>query len=138
MQQNPNSTLNYAKQWRWLPWHLFCLVMFVAFVRLGIWQVQVSLAPAPAGASVQAWRSMAYGVTWFIFAGIALWFWWRFLQDQRRKDNESDQASQNEADASVPATQPTASPASNPGDSWTEVVDVIGWGDPTADDSKER
>lgn len=75
--------IRYILQQRWLPWHLLWLVAVAGCVWLGMWQLQAAMAPQPEGADTQVWRNYAYALNWLVFAVVALWFWWRFMRDQR-------------------------------------------------------
>lgn len=33
------------------------------------------------------WRNAAYAVEWWVFAGFALWFWWRSVRDEHRRND---------------------------------------------------
>jgi len=92
---------------RWIPWHILCLVLMIAFLRMAQWQWSVASAPHPPGASVQPWRNYAYAVNWVIFTGFVGWFWWRFMSDQRKVDAEQAELEAAEA-ASVAAEQAQA------------------------------
>jgi hypothetical protein len=59
-------------------------------VVLGIWQWRVAGAPHPAGVAVSSWRNYAYAFNWWVFTGVAIWFWWRFMRDQREADLKAD------------------------------------------------
>jgi len=74
--------LQYIAQRRWIPWHLLCVAALVGCVWMARWQWEVATSPMPAGVQVSVWRNYAYAINWVVFAGVAVWFWWRFLRDQ--------------------------------------------------------
>jgi hypothetical protein len=57
---------------RWLVRHLVAIALIVAFVLLGLWQ----LDRAEAGNKL----SYAYTFEWPFFAAFVVFFWWRMLQ----------------------------------------------------------
>lgn len=80
---------------RWIFWHLFCLILVVAMIGLGIWQWRVALSPnMPGGPTPWHPRNLVYAVQWWIFAGFTGWFWFRFLRDQRDAEAAAAQAEQ--------------------------------------------
>ncbi len=87
---------------RWIPWHVFCFTVAGVMIWLGSWQWRVAAAPHPAGVAVSSWRNYAYAFNWWVFTGVAIWFWWRFMRDQRQADVKADaewQAAQAEWEA---------------------------------------
>ena len=84
--------LSYLAQPRWIPWHLFCAAAFAGCLLAAWWQWQAATAPQPAGADIATWRNYAYALNWLIFAGVAIWFWWRFPRDQRRSESGDQSA----------------------------------------------
>lgn len=84
--------IRYALQRRWIGWHLLWAAAFLVCLRLAMWQWDVAGRPHPAGAPVQEWRNYAYAVNWVIFAGVAVWFWWRFLRDQRNEERATPES----------------------------------------------
>lgn len=75
---------------RWIPWHVFCFTIAGVMIWLGTWQWRVAGAPHPAGVAVSSWRNYAYAFNWWVFTGVAIWFWWRFMRDQRQADLKAD------------------------------------------------
>lgn len=69
---------SYVLQPRWIPWHVLCVLISIAFVRLGIWQWDVAHRVQPTHL-----QNAAYAVQWFLFTGFVGFFWWRFMRDQR-------------------------------------------------------
>lgn len=69
---------------RWLGWHVLWILLTAMCLVLSYWQFRVAVAPHIPGAPVQTWRNYAYGANWLVFAGVAVWFWWRFMRDQFR------------------------------------------------------
>jgi hypothetical protein len=47
---------------------------------------QIRLPPQEAGTQVN-WLTLFYAVEWVIFAGFALFLWWRLVQDQRLRES---------------------------------------------------
>lgn len=83
------SMSRYVLQPRWIPWHILCLVISVAFVRLGRWQWEVAVRTSPVDL-----QNAAYALQWFAFTGFVGFFWWRFMKDQRtveQRDAERDE-----------------------------------------------
>ena len=81
---------DYVLAMRWVPWHVVCYIVVAVLVWLGFWQWGVAGGPHPAGASIAVWRNYAYAVNWWIFAAVALWFWWRFMRDQKVVDEKRE------------------------------------------------
>ena len=92
---------------RWIPWHVFCFAAAGVMIWLGLWQWNVAGAPHPAGAPISSWRNYAYAVNWWIFGGVALWFWWRFMRDQKVADEkrEAEWLAQQQVDANQLAAE---------------------------------
>lgn len=87
--------LRYVMQVRWIPWHLLCALIFAALTALGAWQMYVAFNPGilePSGFSI---RNFVYSLQWFVFALFSVWFWYRYIRDQR----DSELAIQSENDA---------------------------------------
>lgn len=73
---------------RWLPWHLFCLASILVMIRLGFWQMGRGIVHQEPGAPAEYHLlNVFYAVQWWIFAGFAAWFWWRFLRDQKASED---------------------------------------------------
>ncbi len=83
---------SYVLQARWLPWHALWLLIVAGCLGMAWWQWNVATSPHPPGAPVQAWRNYAYAVNWVIFAGVAVWFWWRYMRDQRAAEDRAEGA----------------------------------------------
>ncbi len=98
--------IRYILQRRWLPWHLLWLVAVAGCIWLGVWQFEAAVAPRPAGADTQVWRNFAYSLNWLVFAGVALWFWWRFMRDQRATELAAAQDAEPEAPRPAVEAQP--------------------------------
>lgn len=47
---------------------------------------QLTKVPTPLGDTGIRWRNAAYAVQWWIFAGFALWLWWRMVRDETRRE----------------------------------------------------
>lgn len=78
--------LRYLAQPRWIPWHIFCAVVFIGCLWAAVWQWSTATAPQPAGTDTAIWRNYAYALNWAVFAVVAVWFWWRVPRDQRREE----------------------------------------------------
>lgn len=101
--------IRYLLQRRWLPWHFLWAVAVAGCVWLGLWQYQAAVAPQPLGADTQVWRNYAYALNWGVFAVVALWFWWRFIRDQRAAENAAAEQSTQPVASSEPASANSAS-----------------------------
>ena len=74
----------YALSRRWIPWHLFCAALVVVMVVAGIWQWSVAFDSVDAnGEPSLNVRNLVYALQWWVFAAFGVWFWFRFLRDQR-------------------------------------------------------
>ncbi len=74
----------YALSRRWIPWHLFCAALVVIMVVAGIWQWSVAFDSVDAnGEPSLNVRNLVYALQWWVFAAFGVWFWFRFLRDQR-------------------------------------------------------
>lgn len=51
---------------------------------------QLTKVPTPVGDTGIRWRNAAYAVQWWIFAGFALWIWWRMVRDESRREQTTD------------------------------------------------
>lgn len=50
----------------------------------------IARVPTPLGETGIRWRNAAYAVQWWIFAGFALWLWWRMVRDEARREDAPD------------------------------------------------
>ena len=82
--------LRYALAPRWWVTHCLVAAAFLGCMRLGLWQLQVAQG-VPAGATWDL-RNSFYASQWIFFACFGLWFWGRFLRDQRAADEAADAA----------------------------------------------
>ena len=74
---------------RWIGWHLFSIVLVVVLVTAGLWQWNVSMASTgPDGESNVNIRNLVYAMQWWVFGIFGIWFWLRFLRDQRDVERE--------------------------------------------------
>jgi hypothetical protein len=71
----------FALRPRWLVLHVLVLAAVVTMVLLGRWQLEVSNRH---GFRLQ---NSAYSVQWWAFALFAIFFWYRILRDQARRDD---------------------------------------------------
>jgi surfeit locus 1 family protein len=46
---------------------------------------QLAKVPTPLGDAGVNWRNAAYAVQWWVFAGFALWLWWRMVREEYRR-----------------------------------------------------
>jgi hypothetical protein len=68
--------------------HLIVVALFVGCLRLAQWQWTVAVTPAnPGDAAGLQIRNAFYAVQWVFFALFGVWFWGRFLRDQRVADD---------------------------------------------------
>ncbi|HEY9388949.1 MAG TPA: hypothetical protein VIR27_04145 [Mycobacteriales bacterium] len=95
---------------RWLALHLLAIVLTVAFLALGWWQ----LGRGEAGNL----RSYAYALEWPTFALFVLFMWWRVIRDSRADTTET-------AGMTRPAPDQTVNPGSPAGPS-TGVPATVG------------
>ena len=72
--------LRYALSPRWIPGHLLALGVLLVCLRLGWWQWE----------GRTSLQNTFYAAQWVFFGVVALWFWWRYLKDERRADEEWD------------------------------------------------
>jgi len=84
---------------RWIGWHLFCIVMVAVLVTAGAWQWSVAIASTgPDGESNVNIRNLVYALQWWVFAAFGIWFWLRFLRDQRDADREEEAMAELDSD----------------------------------------
>ncbi len=57
-------------------------------IALGVWQFTVSTTPLPGQPDTLEPRNLVYALQWWVFAGFGVWFWWRFIRDQRESEAE--------------------------------------------------
>jgi hypothetical protein len=87
---------------RWIGWHLFCIALVVVLVSAGAWQWIVAMASTgPDGESNVNIRNLVYAMQWWVFAIFGVWFWLRFLRDQRDADREEAAMADAELDGGV-------------------------------------
>jgi len=99
----------------WLLWHLFTVAAVTTMILLGRWQLHVSESKH---FSVQ---NFGYTIQWWLFAGFAVFFWWRIVRDAARRKAE-ETASTSAEPADVPDqpvayrryVMPTATPTDDP------------------------
>ena len=84
--------LRYALAPRWWATHLLVAALFVGCLWLGAWQWGVGSDPAAddEGFGGHA-RNLFYAVEWWFFACVGLWFWGRFLRDQRAAEQRAQE-----------------------------------------------
>ena len=126
--------IRYALAPRWIAWHLLWAVAFLVCLRLALWQYHAAIAPHPAGANTQPWRNYAYAFNWAVFAGVAVWFWWRFMRDQRAAESAEPPVDDTSEEPSAPL--PRRSADDEPRRRTT--FDPFASSPPGTDDSTER
>jgi hypothetical protein len=106
--------LRYALSPRFIAWHLCCLVLVGLLIAAGVWQWGVATSEIGAdGEPVINIRNLVYACQWWVFAAFAIWFWFRFLRDQRDADHEemltavNDAPDQQGMKAAAPSVAPT-------------------------------
>lgn len=114
------AVLRFALARRWVPWHVFCLAAVVFMVMAGGWQWEVAFSDISAdGTTGFNARNLVYAFQWWIFAAFGVWFWFRFLRDQRDAElaeisSAADQAPEQVHDmtekAGLGSTDPSISP----------------------------
>jgi len=67
---------------RWLAMHALALVLFMACLGLGYWQLRRA-----AGGNTLSW---AYTVEWPLFAGFVAWMWVRAVRDHLSEERGED------------------------------------------------
>lgn len=103
--------LRYALAPRWWFMHLVVAALFLGCLRLGWWQWQVSQTPeADEGGFGGHLRNAFYAFQWWFFAGFGLWFWGRFLRDQRAADAEYERRWWEEYEAGKADNEPGDAP----------------------------
>jgi DNA-binding transcriptional regulator of glucitol operon len=63
----------------WIVFHLFVVAAVITMILLGRWQLHVSERKH---FSIQ---NFGYAIQWWLFAGFAVFFWWRILRDHARR-----------------------------------------------------
>jgi DNA-binding transcriptional regulator of glucitol operon len=85
----------------WLAFHLLTVAAAVTMVLLGRWQLHVSERKH---FSIQ---NFGYSIQWWLFAGFALFFWWRLLRDNARRLAQGHSAEPDPTSAeTAPAEEP--------------------------------
>lgn len=64
--------------------------------------------PAQPPAQQVNWQSLFYSVEWVVFAGFALYIWWRMMADDYRRDLEDDESDEDDGE------EPDGGPAQLP------------------------
>lgn len=77
---------------RWIAWHLLSATLVSAMIALGVWQWMVSTSPAtPGGPPAWNLRNLVYALQWWVFASFGVWFWFRYIRDQRDAELAEEQ-----------------------------------------------
>lgn len=82
-------------QARWWPWHLICACILGGLVFLGYWQMGVAFNPGEWHGEQFSIRNFVYALQWWVFGVFVIWFWFRYMRDQR--DAELAVASEEQA-----------------------------------------
>jgi hypothetical protein len=82
---------------RWLALHALAVGCVAGFAWLGVWQWDAGSGPHG------TLRNLAYGIQWWIFAGFAVFMWWRML---RAEATRSGEAVARRRTAPAPSTRP--------------------------------
>ncbi|GAB4099970.1 SURF1 family protein [Sinomonas halotolerans] len=71
----------------------------------------LTIAPQPIEQPVN-WLNIFYAVEWVVFAGFAVFLWWRLVRDDwvRTQEALADEAEAREAEARAAGTQPSSTP----------------------------
>lgn len=77
-------------------------------IALGVWQFTVSTTPLPGQPDSLEPRNLVYALQWWVFAGFGVWFWWRFIRDQRESEAELSDPALVTARRSRPKDRPTS------------------------------
>lgn len=112
------GVLRYMFQSRWWPWHLLCGFVFAALVLLGYWQMRVAFNPGEWHGEELSIRNFVYALQWWVFAAFAIWFWYRYMRDQRQSElgvAAEDQAIARARQASKHATAPDTDDSTSAG-----------------------
>ena len=64
----------------------------------------LQIGPQPPAQQIN-WLNLFYSLEWVVFAGFALFIWWRLVKDDYHRDLEED-LDDDEDDATVPETHP--------------------------------
>ena len=79
--------LRYVLAPRWWFMHLVVAALFALCVWLGAWQWVAAQQPGADDAGLGGHlRNQFYAFQWWFFGLFGLWFWGRFLRDQREAD----------------------------------------------------
>lgn len=79
---------------RWIGWHLLCSTVIAAMIVMGAWQLSVAT-----GATPMNLRNLVYALQWWVFTAFGVWFWFRYMRDQR--DAELAEATEDAAIANA-------------------------------------
>ena len=78
--------------------HLVVAALFVGCVKLGVWQWDTGHDPNADDSGFGGHlRNDFYALQWWFFAVVGVWFWTRFLRDQKVADDEWEAAAAREA-----------------------------------------
>ena len=81
--------IRYALAPRWWFMHLVVAALFVGCIKLGLWQWDAGhVVDAEDSGLGGHLRNDIYAVQWWFFGAFGLWFWTRFLRDQKVADEE--------------------------------------------------
>lgn len=68
---------------RWLALHALTVGCVAGFAWLGVWQWDAGSGPNG------TLRNLAYGIQWWVFAGFAVFMWWRMLRAEATGSGET-------------------------------------------------
>lgn len=108
--------LRYAMSPRWVLWHVFCICAIGFLITAGVWQWDVAInAVNDAGEPEVSVRNLVYAIQWWVFAAFGVWFWWRYLRDQRDAELAELQSEvTNAPDQQIVAIHTTSNEADKP------------------------
>ncbi|MCU1562554.1 MAG: hypothetical protein JWN05_933, partial [Arthrobacter sp.] len=69
----------------------------------------LNIGPQPPAEKIN-WLNLFYAAEWVVFAGFALFIWWRLVKDDYRRDLEDALDEEDAAQASGTPTEPHAEP----------------------------
>lgn len=72
----------------------------------------IARVPAPTGDAGLNWRNAAYAAQWWVFAGFALWLWWRMVRDDHRRGEVPDGGQDPREGAALAGREPPSEPSS--------------------------
>ena len=90
--------IRYALAPRWWFMHLVVAAQFIGCLKLGLWQWETGHAANADDTGLGGHlRNDVYAFQWWFFGAFGLWFWTRFLRDQKIADEEWEAAAARES-----------------------------------------